>query len=125
MTYYILTSIFILLAGMAEGGMDFLQFHYLGSNPFWQPDISWKNKYRNRDPSQGQSFIGRYFVAFTDGWHMLKMVQHFFLFSSFPLLSIAIHNTYSIYHWWTFVLVALGLLVLRGIGFTIVYSLFK
>lgn len=124
MTYYILTGIFILLAGMAEGAGDGFAFHNKSNNPFYGID-SWKNKYKNRDPLQGQTFKGKYFVFLTDGFHMAKFINHFFLYSSFPLLSIAIHNTYSLYHWWIFVLVALGLWVLRGIGFTIVYSLFK
>jgi len=59
-------------AGAFEGTMDHLQFHYDGNHQFWQPDISWKNKYKNRDPQQGLTFAGRYFVTATDGWHLMK-----------------------------------------------------
>lgn len=73
---YIAPGVLLFVAGAAEGVMDHLQFHYSGSDPFWQPDISWRNKYRNHDPAQGMTFRGRYLVWTTDGWHAAKGLRN-------------------------------------------------
>lgn len=41
----------------------------------------WTNKYKNDDPSQGPKFWGSttFFVAFTDGWHLLKLIMKIML----------------------------------------------
>lgn len=70
----VLASMFV--AGIAEGNMDYLQFHYDGNNQFWQPNISWTNKYHHHNPSEGLTFKGKYFVFLTDGWHMEKAINH-------------------------------------------------
>lgn len=66
-------------AGMINGVNQDLMFHYNefqntfpNANPeFWDPSISWRNKYKNGDPSQGEAFLGSstIFVAATDGYH--------------------------------------------------------
>ena len=45
---------------------------------FWDPSVSWKNKWKNNDKSQGERFIGSstIFVMFTDMWHLLKFIQY-------------------------------------------------
>lgn len=67
------------IAGASKGVADKLQFHYYEvkeifpniNDNFWNPDISYKNKWKNGDPMQGEAFWGssRWFVCFTDGWH--------------------------------------------------------
>lgn len=122
MIYYLISALLIALSGCAEGGMDFLQFHYSKNNQWWQPEISWKNKYRNHDPKQGKTFIGKYLVSFSDGWHFLKLLNHLFLFSSLPFL---LHINTSSFSWLGYVLVGCGCWICRGLGFTIVFSIFK
>jgi len=69
--------------------MDTLQFHYKDSifkdfNPkWWNPKISWRNKYKNGDPEQGEAFYGSttILVGLTDAWHMSKT----FMLISFSL----------------------------------------
>ena len=63
-------------SGVCEGVMDGLQFYYDKDNQFWNPDISWVNKYKGRDPQNGLSFRGRFFVWTTDGWHLVKGIRN-------------------------------------------------
>ena len=62
------------ISGASKGTADFLQFHYTGNSKFWNPDLSWQNKWKNGDPSQGEKFPGSstIFVTFTDGWHLMN-----------------------------------------------------
>lgn len=67
------------VSGASKGMSDVLMFHYdhfqrihPGANPqFWNPAISWLNKYKNGDPSQGEAFplSSTLFSPFLDGWH--------------------------------------------------------
>jgi len=67
------------LAGALNGVNQDLLFHYYefqntfpNANPeFWDPSISWRNKYENGDPLQGEAFPGSstIFVGVTDGYH--------------------------------------------------------
>jgi hypothetical protein len=101
---------------MAEGEMDGLQFHYDKPNMFWNPKLSWENKYRNGK----LTFKGKYLVFLTDGWHLLKLINHLCMFSAIGV-AVLIPNTY---HWYEYVSIGLGCWLIRGIGFTIVYNRF-
>ena len=88
MIYIALTL--LLLAGISEAIMDKLQFHYSLSvfskfNPlFWNPEISWKNKWKNGDSLQGEKFwlSSTLFVFTTDAWHLFKFFRNLFFFSA-------------------------------------------
>lgn len=49
---------------------------------FWNNDLYWLNKWKNRDPKQGEAFWGssRWFVMLTDGGHIVKFfwLMHIF-----------------------------------------------
>ena len=79
-----------ILAGMSEGVMDTLQFHYsisifynFKNKLFWNPQISWQNKYKNGDPTDGPKFLfsTNLLVGLTDGWHLFKFLRTFFIFA--------------------------------------------
>lgn len=106
-------AILILLAGAAEGVMDHLQFHYDGSHPFWLPSISWKNKYRNRNPANGVSFRGSFLVFTTDGWHLMKWIRNLTLFASLFFICPVI--------WW----MPAAAWTINRIGFNLTYKLLK
>lgn len=82
-------------AGMQEGGAETLKFHfykvrkkYPGVNEkYWNPDISWVNKYKNGDVNQGPKYFGStsFLVWTTDGYHLLRMQRNFLLQSTFVL----------------------------------------
>jgi hypothetical protein len=85
----ILFLLIIFISGFSEGLMDLLQFHYHSSiiknfknNIFWDPSISWKNKYKNGDPNYGEKFLfsTTLFVSLTDGWHLFKLIKNISIF---------------------------------------------
>jgi hypothetical protein len=83
--------ILVFAAGIAEGLMDFLQFHYrpiFKNELFWNPELSWKNKYKDGDPMKGPKFLfsTTLFVALTDGWHTMKLLRNVLLFVSLPFI---------------------------------------
>jgi hypothetical protein len=118
MTYLIL-SILVLLAGCAEGAADGLAFHNHSTNKFWGEN-SWTNKYKDHNPSKGKTFIGKYFVFLTDGWHLLKLINHLCMFSAIGVSALVPAPS----HWYEYVLIGVGCWGLRGLGFTIVYNRF-
>ena len=73
------TTGLMVLSGASKGTADYLQFHYTGQSQFWNPDLSWRNKWKNGDPAQGEKFPGSstVFVSLTDGWHMCNTVNKF------------------------------------------------
>lgn len=72
-------------AGSANGASDVLQFWYSTSRfpqrgparQFWDPQVSWQNKYRNWPTDPRPAFPGAttVLVATTDGWHLFKSAQ--------------------------------------------------
>jgi hypothetical protein len=92
----IISSILIAIAAMSEAIMDNLQFHYFKSifkdreaQQFWNPLISWSNKYKNGDKNQGEKFIcsTTLFVGLTDAWHLFKLINHTCLFIGLSVLA--------------------------------------
>ena len=106
------------VAGLFEGVMDGLQFHYDKPNQFWNPDISWTNKYKNHDPQQGMTFRGRYMVFTTDGWHLMKFGRNAFT-SAAIVLSIGEKKK-----WYRYVIDGVTYWAINRIGFNISYKLF-
>ena len=83
-------SIAFLLAGLAEGVMDWLQFrlplqikHKWVYHQFWDPRISWKNKwgYSTVTPDRYEKFFlsTTVLVFLTDGWHLFKALMLLFI----------------------------------------------
>lgn len=81
MIYIVLTLIAI--SGLSKGIQDQLMFHWgkswtknLKPN-FWNPAVSWKNKYKNGNPEDGPKFKGSttIFVSITDAWHFFGMLR--------------------------------------------------
>jgi len=96
--------LFIVFAGLSEGIMDTLQFHYSNSNfyhlknkTFWDPEISWRNKYKNGDPTEGPKFLfsTNLFVGLTDGWHLFKLLRTFFIFAGIFFIFMNCESTFN------------------------------
>jgi len=74
----------IVCASAANAVMDTPSFRYNKSvfslftnfQHWLDPRISWKNKWKNGDPAQGEAFIlsSTAFVTTTDAWHFFKAV---------------------------------------------------
>lgn len=83
----ILLWLCVILAGVCKAIKDTLQFHFYSSifdkcnHQFWNPDISWKNKYKDGEIGVpkfwGSTTI---FVWMTDAWHLFDMLGTLFLF---------------------------------------------
>ena len=97
-----ISIILMFFAGICNAIMDIMNFHYSTSifsicaNQQWlDPSISWKNKWKNGDPNQGEKFIGSstIFVFITDFWHFTK-----FLMLLFISAAIIFHSPFIV--WW-------------------------
>ncbi len=82
---HIITGALIFTAGAAKGFNETLQFHwkafrhkYPGANPKWfNPAISWKNKYQNNNPIAGAKFplSTSLLVMVTDQYHLNNFIN--------------------------------------------------
>jgi len=80
-----LTGGLVFLAGASKGFNETLMFHWKAfrhrfpdANPNWfNPDVSWRNKYKNGDPDAGPKFFmsTSALVAFTDQYHFNTMIN--------------------------------------------------
>jgi len=117
------TSMF--LAGALNGVNQDLLFHYHefqntfpNANPdFWDPSISWRNKYENGDPLQGEAFPGSstIFVAATDGYHATVAGRNL-------MITTAICLSPKTKGWKPFVKRTLLYSLSYGLGFELVYG---
>jgi len=79
----IVALILWILAAMCNAIMDTLVHHFDTSifknkdRMFWDPAISWRNKYVDRDSTKSirKLWIFDYPVAFTDAWHFFKSLM--------------------------------------------------
>ena len=97
-----ITLILIALAGICNAIMDVLKTKYNNSiflnwrNQTWfKPSLSWRNKWRNGDPSQGPKFFGSttFLVFLTDFWHLSK-------FCMLMLISLALVFREPMFAWY-------------------------
>lgn len=72
-----------LASGFLDGTIESISYHYSNgfklrcpnaNDQFWDPSLSWKNKYKNGDPNLGPKFAGSTtgLVFTTDAYHMLR-----------------------------------------------------
>ena len=104
-----ISLIFLSLAAICNAIMDTLQFHFYDSifekdiktsskwNQYWNPNISWRNKYINGEVAWGRKKILNiinYPVFLTDGWHLFKSLMLSFLFLSIFTFNIKLDYWY-------------------------------
>jgi len=120
--------ILFVFAGIFEAVMDKLQFHYeisifkkFKNQLFWNPTISWRNKYKDGDPTKGEKFFlsKTLFVGLTDAWHLFKLLRTLSIFIGIFFLFIPCVTKMECL---LFVIIAR---VLFGISFTIFYNFFE
>ena len=116
MIYAIICLACAIIAGYANSVMDKLSHHYSRSTfskkknqQYWNPSLSWRNKYKNGDPKQGAKFFGSttFLVFTTDAWHFYKWI----LLSVIPIPGAIIIGFTAWGHWLVFVA---GYVVLRA-----------
>lgn len=117
------TYIGIFAAGTVDGFSENLKWKYYkfentfpnAKREFWDPRESWRNKWKNGDPSQGERFLGSstIFVGATDGYHMLNTTSRFLLKASYVINLRQIKN-----HDWKALLIDFGIsTVMFGLGY--------
>ncbi len=99
-----ISLILMCLAGICKAIQDTLQFHFdksiftKGNKFFWNPQLSYLNKYKVETSAitglpvvnlDKEKFLGSstVFVAFTDGWHLFGMLNHFLICAAIVLYS--------------------------------------
>ena len=116
-------------AGMCEGGAETLKFHFYKvrqkypnvNEHYWNPDVSWTNKYKNGDPLYGPKYFGSTtFLAWTtDGYHLLR-TQRNALFGSTLVLKLSLSEKKK---WYWYVVDAAAHSLAYQAGFHTTYSL--
>ena len=90
----ILSYFLIVAAAASEAIMDKIQFHYdrsIFSDPklkqtVWNPNESWKNKWKSDLKTERFPGSSTIFVFTTDAWHLFKFFRNTSLFIGLPLL---------------------------------------
>ena len=81
-----ISYILFVLYGIFSASADVVQFKFYSSKfrkwfpkkfMFFNPEISWKNKYKDNDVMKGPKYFGSttIFVIFTDAWHLFKALS--------------------------------------------------
>jgi len=88
----ILTGSLALVGGASKGFNETLHFNYRafentfpGANEQWfNPQVSWRNKYKGGDPDNGPKFFlsNSLFVTFTDQYHLNNFIHRTALMSA-------------------------------------------
>ena len=103
--------ILVILAGMLNGVMDVLSMRYNTSvfkrmskewEYFFNPSLSWRNKWKNGDPNQGEKFFGSstFLVWTTDAWHLAKSSMLLLLTMAITLYSPLVSKSVDIFIYW-------------------------
>jgi hypothetical protein len=76
----------VLIAGFSDGQAEVISYDFRryqrvhpNANPNWaNPKISWTNKYKNNDPTQGEKFPGSttIFVGLSDKYHLNRTIRN-------------------------------------------------
>ena len=126
----ILISVFtlLLLAAFFNSVMDVLQFRYSQSvfanqtkhESFLNPSISWRNKWANGDPAQGEAYPGSstVFVLFTDCWHLAQ----FLMFTCFEVIILLLLYQLYKFKWYSLIMIFLGMKLLFGLTFELFFK---
>ena len=121
----IIVVILIILSGICKGIQDQTMFHWGLSwtkylkGLFWNPLISWKNKYKNGDPKQGARFWGSttFLVGFTDAWHLFGGISRIID----RTIVVIVYASLTDYKWYVYILIWIVLFIFYTIGFKLFY----
>lgn len=123
----IIYILLLIIAAISNAIMDIIQFKYyesifskLKNDKWWNPEISWKNKWKNGDVEQGPKFFGSttFLVFITDAWHFFQKILWGSLFLIISLLS---YNYFNL-EWLYIIVIWIGLHVIFGGVFELFWS---
>ena len=97
----LITTLTIIIA-TTKAIQDKLQFHFDNSifknlGAWWNPQESWKNKWKNGNKEEGEKFFlsSTLLVSLTDAWHFFGLIRNF---SVFVVIGILINPLYILYY---------------------------
>jgi hypothetical protein len=117
----VVVSLMMIYAGICSGWMDLIQFHWdlapdwMKAKPEWfNPSISWRNKWKNGDFMQGEKFkwSSTFLVWLTDGWHNFKFRIEVCIFVSFGIIPFL-----QLPSPWMYLLLPIWFRICFGVGF--------
>ena len=133
---YIILSSTMFVSGMLDGTIETISHHYPyfkrtfpnANDNYWNPQISWRNKWKGGDPNLGEKFwCSSTLLAWsTDGYHMLRTSKRMIDFGT-----IAYYSSYEYteikkskkQRYKTWAIDFLTISIARSIGFTLTYNL--
>ena len=87
--YCIFIPILLFISGFAKAVMDLSEEGKIKFKPsrYWIKSMSSPNKWKDGDPRKGEKFFGssRWFVSFTDAWHLFGLLQRITFATSFAI----------------------------------------
>lgn len=93
--------VFAILSGFSKAVCDLSEEGKLKFKPsnYWLKTVSWQNKWKNGDKKQGEMFWGssRWFVMFTDGWHLFGLVERIGFIITYTATGLLINL--SLWYW--------------------------
>ena len=127
-----LIAALMFFAAACKGICDSLQFHYDTSfaaeyenEQFWNPQVSYKNKWEGGMKANGERFPGSstVFVWTTDAWHLFQTVQYALIRLAVTLLLVLPFSITREPRLWHSVAVYAALWVVQAAGFHLFYTL--
>ena len=99
-TIIIIGVLLTIVSGLSKAIMDLSEEGKLKfkKKSFWIKELSYINKWKNGDKKQGEKFWGssRWFVMFTDAWHLFGFIQRVTYGVSFTIVGY-MAGTFSLY----------------------------
>lgn len=83
---YLVSGSAMFVSGMLDGTIESISYHYengfkqrlpKANDQFWNPAVSWKNKYYQNNAQLGPKFLGSttIFACTTDAYHLLRTTK--------------------------------------------------
>lgn len=118
------------LAGIADAFTETISHNYKGfkkvfpgaNDQIFDPGLSFRRKYQNNDPAQGEKFFGSksFLVWTTDAYHAGRFAQHLFMAGA-----VTLKITGRRQKWWVYGSEILGYWIVNRIAFTAVFGYFQ
>lgn len=128
----------LFVADMCNGIMDAIAFHYADSLPgrkgwserFWDPSMSWMNKYATDENGRlikplSPKYWGSttFFAWTTDAWHLFKSLYRGLLRAAVVVLIVFAARTWQVrISWFYGIAIWLFIALFQAMGFHLTYS---
>lgn len=133
----IITAVLAFAASACKGVCDSLQFHYdtslaadFDNQRFWDPDVSWENKYALSDEGEllrplRPKHIGSttWLVWTTDAWHLFQTIQYALIRAALTFLLMLPLSVSRRPSWYYALAIYAGLWIIQAAGFHLTYTL--